>query len=534
MKLERAQEYLTTFIAIAVGMLAAYYVGNLSGHGHFGRIGAMVLGVGFFALLLALREQIWLLIPFSLPFVGQLTEITGHPAIKDVAVCAVFGGVFALRAFKVIRRKPKYDALDFWGGLMLLYLLTVYVRNPVGGDALGSARVGGRPYLNTSVAMLAYWALARVAMPVQIARRCFIALASLSCLTNLLTIVQVHFPITTPAISQLLGGANGQEGGDAGGGGEGVNLATGGEGGRLFYLGGFGSALATALIAAFPPLSLLNPLRIIRHLLWGVALSCILAAGYRGILFEIAVVFSITTYLRGDLVKLLKLMGIASIGLVLLLLMQGTIINLPTSLQRSISFLPGKWDPNVLLDTQFSSQWRFDMWERMLKTDRYIENKWLGDGFGLTAMQLQQAQTALANNSPEQIKESFLISGMVHSGPVSTIRYVGYVGLFIFMMFLIVCAREAWLICRACKGTPYFALSLLIGVPIIFRPIGFVVIFGAYDSDLPSALIAAGLLKMLRTSIREHLETRQAPEPALSPNFGAVPAGRPLPAHLRF
>ncbi len=132
MKLERAQEYLTTFIAVAVGMLAAYYVGTLSGHGQFGRIGAMLLTAVFMALLLALREQIWLLIPFSLPFVGQLMEIKGHPAIRDVAVFAVFGGVLALRAFKIIRRKPTYDAIDFWGGLMLLYLLTVYIRNPVG------------------------------------------------------------------------------------------------------------------------------------------------------------------------------------------------------------------------------------------------------------------------------------------------------------------------------------------------------------------------------------------------------------------
>ncbi len=180
---------------------------------------------------------------------------------------------------------------------------------------------------------------------------------------------------------------------------------------------------------------------------------------------------------------------IGSIGLVLLLLMQGTVFNLPPSIQRSLTFLPGKWDTSVIADAQFSSQWRVDMWERMLKTDRYIENKWLGDGFGQTAMQLQQAQTALANDNPEQVKESFLIAGIVHSGPVSTIRYVGYIGLFIFMVFLLVCAREAWLICRACRGTPYFSLSLFIGAPIIFKVFGFVIIFGAYDYDLPHSLV---------------------------------------------
>jgi hypothetical protein len=529
MKLERAQEYLTTFIAIAVGMLAAYYVGTLSGHGRFGFIGALFLGMFFMGLLLALREQIWLLIPLCMPFVGQLMEIKGHPAIRDVAVFAVFGGVFALRAFKVIRRKPKYDAVDFWAGVMLLYLLTVYIRNPVGGDALGSARVGGRPYLDTFTATLAYWSLARVALPVQIARACFVALASLSCFTNLMTIVQVHFPATSPLIAPFLGGGTTAD--------SGMDLAgnpTGGEGGRQFYLVGFGTALAEALIAAFPPLSLLNPLRFVRFGLFCVAMVCVLLAGYRGALFEIGIIFAITTYLRGDLAKFGRLVLIGSAGLVLLILMQGTVLHLPGSIQRSLSFLPGKWDTDVLADANYSKQWRFEMWERMLKTDRYIENKWLGDGFGLSAMQLQQSQTAVANNSAEQIQESFLISGIVQSGPVSTIRFVGYIGLFIFMVFLIVCAREAWLICRACRGTPYFSMALLICAPIIYKPLGFVLIFGAYDHDLPHTLVVAGLLKTLRTSIREYLAKEPAANPELTPSFGAVPGGRPIPAHLQY
>jgi hypothetical protein len=530
MKLERAQEYLTTFIAVAVGMLAAYYVGTLSGHGRFGTIGAMLLTSVFMALLLALREQIWLLIPFCMPFVGQLMEVKGHPSIRDVAVFSVFGGVFALRAFKVIRRKPVYNAIDFWGGLMLLYLLTVYIRNPVGGEALGSARVGGRPYLDTVTGALAYWSLARVALPVQIARRCFVALASLSCITSALSIVQIKVPATAAFIGQFIGGGGPEAGETETDGGN----PTGGEGGRLFYLTGFGSSLGAALIAAFPPLSLLNPLRFVRFLLFGLAAACTLLSGFRGSILELGAIFAITTYLRGSLSQLLRLVGVGVLGLILLLLMQGTVFNLPPSMQRALSFLPGKWDSTVLADAQFSAQWRFDMWERMLNTDRYIENKWLGDGFGLSAMQLQQAQTALANNGPEQVKESFLISGTVHSGPISTIRFVGYVGLFIFIGFLLACAREAWRICRACQGTPYFPLALLIGVPVIYKPLAYVVIFGAYESDLPRALVVAGLLKMLRTSIREYRATEQAPAPALTPSFGAVPGGRPIPAHLQF
>ena len=70
----------------------------------------------------------------------------------------------------------------------------------------------------------------------------------------------------------------------------------------------------------------------------------------------------------------------------------------------------------------------------MLFTDRYITSKWLGDGFGLTSMQLQQSQQGAAQDNTDQLRESFTVVGEVcHSdGPVSAIRFVGYVGLAIF------------------------------------------------------------------------------------------------------
>ncbi len=44
----------------------------------------------------------------------------------------------------------------------------------------------------------------------------------------------------------------------------------------------------------------------------------------------------------------------------------------------------------------------------------------------------------------------------------------------------------------------------------------------------------AGLLKMLRTSIREYRASEQALPPTLASSFGAVPGGRPVPAHLQY
>jgi O-antigen ligase len=211
--------------------------------------------------------------------------------------------------------------------------------------------------------------------------------------------------------------------------------------------------------------------------------------------------------------------------------MQGTVITLPASVQRTLSFLPGDWDSGAVADAKFSSEWRFQMWELMLTTDRYIENKILGDGFGMTMLQYQQTQSA--GNDPAQLQESYMISGAVHSGPVGTIKFVGYLGLAIFVALLIVVSRTAWKICRRARGTPYFPYALYMGVPAIFGPFNFIFIYGAFEHDLANYLITGGMLKMLDISLDIYESEQKAVEITL-PVLASAPVGRRVPAHLQY
>ncbi len=445
-KLERAQEYVTTTVAIAVGMVLAYFFGSLSGSGQVGKVMVVFGAIGFFALLLALREHIWMLIPLSTLMVGQVIELPGHPAVKDLAIFAVFAGIFALRAFKIIRRKPNYQAVDFWVVLMLCYLATCFIRNPTGGDALGSERVGGRPYLNVATAYMAYWVLARVSLPVRLAQTAFYALITLNCFGNILVLAAVRWPGLAPYLGRVIGPV-GEE-------------ATENPGmpadysSRQAYLCGFGQSLMQSLYTGWPPLSLLNPARVVRFSAFALSLTCILLSGFRSALIASFMMFSIAAYFRNGWSALSRLAVVAVAGTVLAVLMQGTILNLPRSVQRTLSFLPGSWDQQAQADADFSAEWRFFMWRQMLTTDRYISNKLLGDGFGMTALQLQQSANAMASGDPEQAQESFMIVGQVHSGPISTIRYVGYLGLVIFLCLLTAAATEAWRLCRDCREYP--------------------------------------------------------------------------------
>jgi len=526
MKLERAQEHLTTAIAIGVGMFLAFYFGKLSGTGRFGTLFLSFLVFAFVGLLLALRENIWLLIPATWEFAGRVIEIKGNPAVKDLAVLAVFGGVFALRAFKVIRRKPTYQAIDFWVIAVLLYLFTVFLRNPTGGEVFGSERVGGRPYLNIFTAWLGFLVLARVFLPARFAKRAFWAMSSLLCFNNSLTILAINFPVTQPFLERVIGTV-----------GDDFNDSTLPDdlSMRKGYLLGFGASIVRTLTAYFPPLSLVNPLNFIRMGFLILGVVCALLSGFRSGVVNLVAIFLVATYLRGGKTTVLRLVGAGVAGLLFLVAIQGTLVNLPFPVQRALSFLPGAWDVEAVADARVSSDWRFYMWKQMLTTDRYISSKWLGDGFGLTAMQLQQISTSFAQEDFEQVRENFMIVGQVHSGPVTAIKYVGYVGLALFVGLLATLSIESFKLCRRSLNTPFQPFAFLVGLPLVVYPFQFIFVFGSYDNDVPTVLLGAGMLKMLRISLDMYDSSKPAESlPGRSYESLPAPAAPAVPAHLRY
>jgi hypothetical protein len=187
----------------------------------------------------------------------------------------------------------------------------------------------------------------------------------------------------------------------------------------------------------------------------------------------------------------------------LILSLQGRVVDFPFGVQRALSFLPGQWDNVAVADAQHSTKWRTDMWREMLTSDRYISSKWFGDGFGYTQFQLDTIRSNTENLGVMAHQENFMIQGAVHSGPVSAIRFVGYVGLLLFLILQVLIVRFAWQLVRRAQGTGFSLLSLYIGLPAIWELGHFVLIFGAYEHALPEAIFAVGMLKMLENSMNE-------------------------------
>jgi hypothetical protein len=314
--------------------------------------------------------------------------------------------------------------LDFFVILNLVNLVTVFLRNPVGVDWLGSEKVGGRPYFDICIAFVAFWLLSRAPADVVAARIMPIVLLVGSAFTSLGSLLLNFFPASGRFLGLIYSNVRAHPTRQP------AAMMAQDQIGRKPELAGVGQSGLQVLCAYFRPITLVSPLHPLRILGSILFLIAILYSGFRSALVTVAVYMVISAYYRKTL-RDIVVFGL--IGMLLISVMaagNNRIFTLPASVQRTLSFLPGKWDDVATRDARGSTAWRWEMWRLALTEDKWIQNKLLGDGFGLTKYDLSVVQS-LRSFSDSQ--ENFLLIGQYHSGPISTIRYVGMVGLALFL-----------------------------------------------------------------------------------------------------
>jgi O-antigen ligase len=178
------------------------------------------------------------------------------------------------------------------------------------------------------------------------------------------------------------------------------------------------------------------------------------------------------------------------------------VFHLPLAAQRALSFLPGDWDNRATIEAEGSTEWRIEMWKLALTSDRYIHNKWLGDGFGFTMAELQyQQELKMKGAHPSQVQDYYLVVGTYHSGPIETIKRIGYIGLCVLLIAFGVFMWEAKSLVNKSRGTPYFPYALYVVLPIMIIPIKFVFIFGAFQPTVSLFLLSGAMLRIIETSL---------------------------------
>jgi hypothetical protein len=169
--------------------------------------------------------------------------------------------------------------------------------------------------------------------------------------------------------------------------------------------------------------------------------------------------------------------------------------------------LPGTWDQKYSHDAEHSSDWRFEIWEEVLLTDNWIDNKLFGDGLGFTSEELsyqealKSGDNAIGVSGFDAHRESILVNGDYHSGPVSTIRIIGYFGLAVLLCFQLRLAVHAHRQIRRCQGTEWFPVALIFGIPLILAPIFFTFVVGAFGQAASALLIGVAMVRLLENNL---------------------------------
>lgn len=433
----------------------------------------------------ALGHRIWMLFLFL--FSMEVPVIRGLTTM-EFGYMILVGFSILMFSMRKLNARLKFNEMDFWRLAVAAMILQVYFRNPVGLNILGSGSVGARPYFIAVCSLLAGTILSKLVVPAnELKWSRWIAIGA----------AFFMFPLNTWRYGLGRGVDLSQ-----------VSTVTGLEGEGA---GRDGKYDKMARIFSTILSSKISPLRASFHPLWVWLVLIVFAfaamSGYRNSVAYVGIILLIGIAYHGGFVSLVisSLLGAFALGTLGLI---NLAYPLPGTVQRALSPFPGTWEERFVEAGENSTEWRVEMWEAALFTDDWIKNKILGDGLGLTREELNKMQDMAEGGTRADVRsgltvqqESLMITGGYHSGPVQTIRTVGYVGLAILLLALIRMAVLAHHQIRRCWGTEWQSTILFFGIPIIAFPFFFTLIFGTFQDAIAFLFINSALIDLFRNNL---------------------------------
>lgn len=458
-------------------------------------------GTILFLTALFLGRRVWLLFILLVSINVVLYRWFGTVEIGQLVFIGFSLVLFLMRK---LHFRIGFGELEVWALLVIACVVQTYMRHPVGMNILGSGSVGGRPYF-----AIALWVVSAAILSILIVPPKELKWAlGLSIIGSFLGI---------PLQMARYGNMSSMDGGS-------TDLG----GSRIASFSGIGIALARWLSCR------MSPLRASIHPLWALVLLASLAfaaaSGYRNAVASVGFIYIIAIYYHGGFMSFIVAVFMGALFLSVL-----AVINLnyplPGNLQRALAPLPGTWEERYIKGGEVSTEWRVEMWKEALFTDRWIQDKVLGDGIGVSAAQLDRQINlrsgggVTAGGLTEQ-QVTMLELGSYHSGPVHTVRMVGYVGLIVLLLAMSRLAVHAHRQIMRCKGTEWAPVALFFGIPLISLPFFFTFVFGEYHTAVAQTLFGMAMIRIIERNLPLPEWRRSVPQPyVLQPRAHRESAG---------
>lgn len=488
---------ITVFIIVAIGLIVALNAGNWIADENYTPIAVLFAALLGILAFFGFGKVGYLLIPICFGLTGQISMLPLPFSVSQLVIMLSSGVFISSLIFKKKIRKPSHEIIDLLAWLNIIYLFVVFLRNPVGVRALGSELVGGKPYFDFMLGVMSYVILSRGVISPKQAKVVFRWSIGLTVAVSLICTAIFFVPAIGKVLGKFYSAFSTWSLEDI------SDISVGAT--RLTPLQDGGLSLVLLSLCYSDPMKMLDP-GYHRYLLsYFTGIIMVLLSGFRSALFEIFFLTAVASFFRSKIVGLSKFAFAILCIATLFMLGSFTDLKLPITAQRALCFLPGNWDADAVTAAEESSEWRFRMWELMMKTDYYIRSKLWGDGYGFTQKEFEIMMSLKEGGAGfggvDAHLEPHLIQGTVHSGPISSIKRVGYVGLGLLIIFMVGLSIYAYQSLKAAQGTPYEIIGYYYCLPIIITPFLFIFVFGDY-SDISKLMFYLGMLKMINESIK--------------------------------
>ena len=492
---------LVPIFVVGMAILLALVVGNGVADENYTTV-ALSLGALAVIAMVALGSRFFILIPICWGLTGQISVLPLPFSVRQLVIILASAIFIQGAIFKTNKgSKTNREAIDIWIWVSVIYIIIVFFMNPVGIKSLGGDRVGGKPYVDVALGLMSYLILRQQRISGRFAMKLPKYVLAVSIFTPLAAAIGFLLPNVGDQLSYYYSSfsSSGTIGITAN------SLSNFGTATRWLFMQSIGQLLGLYVVSACNPIRFFE----INNLRYGVVyilgIIAIFTSGFRSAFIQVLLLTVSSVMLRERSMGFFKIIAALSVITTGAIAISYLPIKLPITFQRTLSFLPGNWDREAVIDAQDTTDWRLEMWQIVLSSDKYIHNKIFGDGFGYLRADYERAidiNAGIAKLSEvEATQEVFMIDGDFHSGPLGTIRFVGIVGVAFLLPLLFFAVKLGMILIKASKGTNYEFSAYFFSLPVIILPLFFFFVIGDYRQDFVILLFSVGMMQMLDKSI---------------------------------
>lgn len=502
---------LNATLTIGGGVLAVYCVTQLCKENYI-----PVLGVGGLLFLLfcflGLRNTICVFPFLFLSAAGKLNFLPFNLTPVEITSLAVilyfFFAEAAIEHRTLVLGPPLFWASSFViAGILIYHLL----QGGISLRAFGGGSYGSRRSLTVVVILIAYFCCISIKTP-SVRFLSWIPLLAVSVLAcfSIPYIISTLFPSATPTLYHITSFVNIGAYQDSQGGGADIV--------REGALGGVGMILQLYILSTFPITTWWRPTRWILILLSLACFWMVLVGGFRSALFvflstsALAIWCQISWRILFVIPLAVVLMGILVVG------QSEGLLKLPVAVQRSMAFLPGKWDPDVVRSAEASNDFRKNIAD-IYRREELKKTFWIGNVLSFNQQDVDSlVQTSAIYDREDALwnTRAFIARKEFHVGWVSLIDAVGIIGGAAFVIFglALVYTTAELTFFPLDRTSPLFPLKIFLLCFALKEFVGYFTLFGDFTINFGNLLIIASMVMITKKSDLAYRRDKGQPEKA--------------------